>query len=78
MPLGVVQGERDALGRPEELAAVLTGRPGASLYAVPGDHALTRSPHVVALAAVDWLAGVAGADPGDPAAVSGVGAARPA
>ncbi len=78
VPLGVVQGERDALGRPEELAAVLTGRPGASLYAVPGDHALTRSPHVVALAAVDWLAGVAGADPGDPAAVIGVGAARPA
>jgi len=76
--LGVVQGERDALGRPGELAAVLTGRPGASLYAVPGDHALTRSPDVVALAAVDWLAGVAGADPGDPAAVSGAGAARPA
>jgi uncharacterized protein len=67
VPLGVVQGERDAFGRPEELAAVLTGRPGASLYAVPGDHALRRSPDVVALAAVDWLAGVAGADPGDSA-----------
>ena len=80
VPLGVVQGERDAFGRPEELAAVLTGRTGASIYAVPGDHALTRSPDVVALAAVDWLAGVAGADPGDPAAVSGAGAgaARPA
>ncbi|TFV63542.1 hypothetical protein E4P41_04660 [Geodermatophilus sp. DF01-2] len=60
VPLGVVQGERDAFGRPEELAAVLTGRPGASLYAVPGDHALTRSPDVVALAAVDWLGGVPG------------------
>jgi len=78
VPLGVVQGERDAFGRPEELAAVLTGQPGASLYAVPGDHALTRSPDVVALAAVDWLAGVAGACPGDPAQVSGAGAGRPA
>ena len=74
VPLGVVQGERDAMGRPEELAAVLTGRPGASLYAVPGDHALTRSPDVVALAAADWLGGVAGAHPGDPAGVSGAGA----
>jgi uncharacterized protein len=78
VPLGVVQGERDAMGRPEELAAVLTGRPGASLYAVPGDHALTRSPDVVALAAADWLAGVAGAHPGDPAEISGAGAGRPA
>ncbi len=78
VPLGVVQGERDAFGRPEELAAVLTGQHRASLYAVPGDHALTRSPDVVALAAVDWLAGVAGARPGDPAEVSGAGAGRPA
>jgi predicted alpha/beta-hydrolase family hydrolase len=73
VPLGVVQGERDAFGRPEELAAVLTGQPGASLYAVPGDHALTRSPDVVALAAVDWLAGVAGAHPGDPAVPTHLG-----
>ena len=58
---------------------MLSGRPGASLYAVPGDHALTRSPDVVALAAVDWLAGVAGLTPGDPAAGSGGAAAgRPA
>ena len=78
VPLGVVQGERDAFGRPEELAAVLTGQHRASLHAVPGDHALTRSPDVVALAAVDWLAGVAGARPGDPAEVSGAGAGRPA
>ena len=74
VPLGVVQGERDAFGRPEELAAVLAGRPGASLYAVPGDHALTRSPDVVALAAADWLGGVAGVRPGDPAQLSGAGA----
>jgi hypothetical protein len=76
VPLGVVQGETDAFGRPEELAAVLTGRPGATLYAVPGDHALIRSPDVVALAAVDWLGGVAGTLPGDPAGVSGAGAGR--
>lgn len=75
VPLGVVQGETDAFGRPAELAAVLTGRPGASLYAVPGDHGLTRAPDVAALAAVDWLGGVAGAVPGDPARVSGAGAA---
>jgi uncharacterized protein len=36
VPLVVVQGETDAFGRPEELAAVLTGQPGVSLYAVPG------------------------------------------
>ncbi|RBY81604.1 hypothetical protein DQ238_06090 [Geodermatophilus sp. TF02-6] len=57
--LVVVQGERDASGRPEELAAVLSGRAGASLYGVPGDHALTAAPDVVAVAAVDGLGGVA-------------------
>ncbi len=49
---------------------MLTGRPGASLYAVPGDHALTRSPDVVALAATDWLGGVR--------AASGAAGRRPA
>ncbi|MGY1708446.1 alpha/beta family hydrolase [Geodermatophilus sp. SYSU D00758] len=55
VPVGVVQGERDAFGRPEEVAAVLAGRPGASVYAVPGDHALARDVDVVAAAALDWL-----------------------
>ncbi|MFW3172143.1 alpha/beta family hydrolase [Geodermatophilus sp. CPCC 206100] len=60
VPLVVVQGERDAMGRPEELAAVLAGQAGASLYGVPGDHALTANPDVVAAAAMDGLGGVAG------------------
>jgi uncharacterized protein len=55
VPLVVVQGETDAFGRPEELAAVLTGQPGVSLYAVPGDHALKANPDVVAAAAMDGL-----------------------
>jgi uncharacterized protein len=60
VPLVVVQGERDAFGRPDELAAVLSGQAGASLYGVPGDHALTAAPDVVAAAAVDGLGGIAG------------------
>jgi predicted alpha/beta-hydrolase family hydrolase len=55
VPLVVVQGETDAMGRPEELAAVLVGQPGASLYGVPGDHALAANPDVVAAAAMDGL-----------------------
>ncbi|SFK42277.1 alpha/beta family hydrolase [Geodermatophilus ruber] len=60
VPLGVVQGERDAFGSPEAVAAALSGQAGASVYAVPGDHALERNVEVVAAAAVDWLSGVAG------------------
>lgn len=55
MPIVVVQGETDAFGRPEDVAAVLSGRPGASVYAVPGDHALKKDVHVVAAAAMSWL-----------------------
>jgi predicted alpha/beta-hydrolase family hydrolase len=51
----VVQGETDAMGRPEAIAAVLTGRANASVYAVAGDHALTKDVHVVAAAALSWL-----------------------
>ena len=54
-PIVVVQGETDAFGRPEDVAAVLSGRPGASVYAVPGDHALKKDVHVVAAAAMSWL-----------------------
>jgi predicted alpha/beta-hydrolase family hydrolase len=54
-PLLVVQGETDAFGGPAEVAAALSGRPGASVYAVPGDHALRRNPDVVAAAAMSWL-----------------------
>jgi hypothetical protein len=52
----VVQGETDAMGRPGEVAAALSGRDGASVYAVPGDHALKRNVDVVAAAALSWLA----------------------
>ncbi len=55
VPLLVLQGERDAMGRPAEVAAVLSGRSGASVYEVPGDHALTRNVDVVAAAASFWL-----------------------
>lgn len=56
VPVGVVQGETDASGRPGEIAAVLTGVATASVYAVPGDHSLRRAPDVVAAAATSWLA----------------------
>jgi predicted alpha/beta-hydrolase family hydrolase len=56
MPICVVQGETDAFGRPEDIAAVLTGHANASVYAVPGDHALKKDVDVVAAAAMSWLA----------------------
>jgi predicted alpha/beta-hydrolase family hydrolase len=55
VPVCVVQGETDAFGRPEDIAAVLTGRTNASVYAVPGDHSLKRDVDVVAAAAMSWL-----------------------
>ena len=55
VPIVVVQGERDTFGEPAEVAAVLSGRPGASVYAVPGDHGLTKNLDIVAAAAVSWL-----------------------
>jgi predicted alpha/beta-hydrolase family hydrolase len=55
VPICVVQGETDAFGRPEDVAAVLIGRANAPVYAVPGDHALKRDVDVVAAAALSWL-----------------------
>ncbi|SNR70235.1 alpha/beta hydrolase family protein [Blastococcus mobilis] len=55
VPLVVVQGETDAFGSPEEVAAVLDGQKGASVYAVPGDHSLKKNVAVVAAAAMSWL-----------------------
>jgi predicted alpha/beta-hydrolase family hydrolase len=54
-PICVVQGETDAMGRPEAVAAVLSGRANASVYAVAGDHALQKDVHVVAAATMNWL-----------------------
>jgi hypothetical protein len=55
VPLVVVQGETDAFGGPEAVAAVLAGSARASVYAVPGDHALKKNVDVVAAAALSWL-----------------------
>ena len=55
VPIVVVQGETDAFGAPDVVAAVLAGRAGASVYAVPGDHSLKRNVEVVAAAAISWL-----------------------
>jgi uncharacterized protein len=55
VPVLVVQGETDAFGGPEDVAAVLAGLPGASVYAVPGDHSLKKNPGLVAAAVLHWL-----------------------
>ncbi|WP_369134999.1 alpha/beta family hydrolase [Modestobacter sp. I12A-02662] len=54
VPLLVVQGETDALGRPAEVAAALAGHAGR-VVAVPGDHSLRKDPAAVAAAAAGWL-----------------------
>jgi predicted alpha/beta-hydrolase family hydrolase len=51
VPIVVVQGETDAMGRPEHVAAALL----ASVYAVPGDHSLKKNPGLAAAAALSWL-----------------------
>jgi hypothetical protein len=55
VPIVVVQGETDAFGRPEDVAAVLSGHGLASVYAVPGDHSLKKNPGLAAAAALSWL-----------------------
>ncbi len=55
VPIVVVQGETDAMGRPEHVAAALAGHGLASVYAVPGDHALKKNPGLAAAAALSWL-----------------------
>ncbi len=55
VPLVVVQGETDAMGRPEDVAGALAGHGLASVYAVPGDHSLKKNPGLVAAAAMSWL-----------------------
>lgn len=55
VPIVVVQGETDAFGRPEDVAAALSGHGLASVYAVPGDHSLKKNPGLAAAAALSWL-----------------------
>ncbi|MBJ7452148.1 MAG: hypothetical protein JHC71_08710 [Blastococcus sp.] len=55
VPIVVVQGETDAFGRPEDVAAVLASSGLASVYAVPGDHSLKKNPGLAAAAALSWL-----------------------
>jgi predicted alpha/beta-hydrolase family hydrolase len=55
VPVVVVQGETDAFGAPEAVAAELAGLAHASVYGVPGDHALKKNVDVVAAAALSWL-----------------------
>jgi len=55
VPIVVVQGETDAMGRPEHVAAALAGQGLASVYAVPGDHSLKKNPGLAAAAAMSWL-----------------------
>jgi len=55
VPLVVVQGETDAFGSPADVASVLAGHPGASVYAVAGDHSLKKNVGLVAAAALSWL-----------------------
>jgi uncharacterized protein len=55
VPVLVVQGETDAFGGPEAVAAALDGRADASVYAVPGDHSLKKNPALVAAAVLHWL-----------------------
>ena len=55
VPLVVVQGQTDAFGRPEDVAATLQGHTGASVYAVPGDHSLKQNAPLAAAAAMSWL-----------------------
>ena len=60
VPLVVVQGETDAFGGPDLVATALAGVRHASVYAVPGDHALKKNVDVVAAAALSWLEELAG------------------
>jgi predicted alpha/beta-hydrolase family hydrolase len=52
VPLLVVQGETDAFGGPDDVAAAA---PHAQVQGVPGDHALKKDLAAVATAVVEWL-----------------------
>jgi hypothetical protein len=53
LPTLVVQGARDAFGRPEEVEAAAPAT--VRVVAVDGDHAMRSAPGAVASAVVEWL-----------------------
>ncbi|MFN8077186.1 MAG: alpha/beta family hydrolase [Kineosporiaceae bacterium] len=60
VPVTVVQGERDAFGRPDEVVEAVRGVEDVRVHAVPGDHALKADPSAVAAAVVASLPGTPG------------------
>ncbi|YAL84071.1 alpha/beta family hydrolase [Dermacoccaceae bacterium W4C1] len=56
LPLGIVQGERDPFGGPDDLRAALGERP--QIFAARGDHGFSRHPSDVVDAATTWLGGL--------------------
>jgi uncharacterized protein len=56
VPALVVQGRRDAFGRPDEVTAL--GLAGVRVAEVPGDHGLHAEPQAVGRAVGGWLAGL--------------------
>lgn len=53
LPLGVIQGDRDPFGSPDDVRRAV-GAP-ASVYAARGNHSFTRHPQDVLQAAREWL-----------------------
>ncbi|CAG7572418.1 hypothetical protein FB554_0552 [Barrientosiimonas humi] len=56
LPLGVVQGERDPFGTPDDVRAALGAQ--AQVFAARGDHSFSRHPDDVLAAVRDWLGGL--------------------
>lgn len=56
LPLGVVQGERDPFGNPDEVRQALGGQ--VQVMAARGDHGFSKDPRDVVEATLGWLAQV--------------------
>lgn len=66
LPTLVINGTRDPMGDPEEIAQALGTRPAPLIHAVPGAHAPTRDLARVVRHAEDFLAGLAPRAAGPP------------
>jgi predicted alpha/beta-hydrolase family hydrolase len=62
--LGVIQGERDPFGTPDEVTVALG--PGAEIMAAFGTHSFTKTPADVLAAALAFLSDVGPGSPSDP------------